>query len=270
MNHEIPVAADKELISLPSTCGTGSEVTNGGIVTMKQTGYKTGIMDETLTSKYAVLIPELIKGLPFKVFMHCSVDALGHSMESFVSATRSNPFARAAGAQSIAMILNGYADLLLRGQDYRFEIGKDFIMASCLGGLAVNNGGAGPVHALAYPLGEKYKVSHGESIYQFLTTVFDIYERENPKEGLLTELKEIISRPLEKAGFHTGQEGIFQTLEALFNKVYPSRPLSACGMTEGDIEPFVENIFQSKQRLLNASYIPFTKDMAREAFKKRL
>lgn len=258
---------DKELVIIPSTCGTGSEVTFGGIVTMKDTGFKTGILDSRLSSNQAVLIPEMISSLPMKIFMHCSVDALGHSMESFVSATRGNEIARAVGARSIKLILDGYAELAVRGEEAKPELLKNFIIASCLGGMAVNNGGAGPAHALAYPVGEVYHMSHGESIYQFLTPLFMHYEK-TADGPLLEELRQIIRPALDKAGIE--YDNVFEGMEKLFNKVYPARKLSEAGMKESDVEPFVKNVFAAKQRLLAASYCSFTEEDAAAIYRARL
>lgn len=267
MNHEVPAVHDKTLIVLPSTCGTGSEVTYGGIITMKDTGFKTAIMDSTLVSAHAVLVPELLDNLPYPVFAYCSVDALAHSMEAYVSATRGNEFARAVGARSVKILTEGYAELAVHGKEKKRELQKSFIMASCLGGMAVNNGGAGPIHALAYPLGEVYHMSHGESIYQFLPEVFCFYEQ--TKGGkLLQELGEILKQSLQKAGISC--ESPFEGLGVLLNQVQPRRPLSACGMKEEDIKPFTENIFQAKQRLLAASYSTFTKEDAERIYRSRL
>lgn len=267
MEQQIPMVLDKELIVLPTTCGTGSEVTYGGIVTMKDTGFKTGVLAPELSAAHAVLVPELLSALPLNVFVHCSVDALGHAMESYVSATRGNEMVRAVGGRAIRLLMDGYATMALQGTDSRSGLLKQFLTASCLAGMAVNNGGAGPVHALAYPLGEVYKMSHGESIYQFLTAVFTYYE--NTSDGpLLEELRQLLEPSLRRAGFHTG--AVFSDLERLLNQLYPTRNLSACGMTEDDIQPFVENIFQAKQRLLAASYAPFTPENAADIYRQRL
>lgn len=267
MDHKTAPVHDKELIVLPTTCGTGSEVTFGGIITMKDTGLKTAIMDSTLVSKHAVLVPELLKGLPYRVFVHCSVDALGHSMESFVSAARGNEFARAAGARAIKLLLEGYVRLASEGEKAQESLLKDFIQASCLGGMAVNNGGAGPVHALAYPLGEIYHMSHGESIYEFLAEVFVHYE-ETKGGNLLEELGDIIRPCLEKAGID--EKSPFRGLGVLLDRVYPNRPLKEAGMKEEDVVPFTESIFKAKQRLLKASYSDFTKEDAIRIYRNRL
>ncbi len=260
---------DKALAILPTTCGTGSEVTFGGIITMRDTGLKTAIMDERLTAQHAVLIPELIAGLPFNTFIYCSMDALGHSMESFVSAARGNELARAVGARSVSLILDGYAEMILHGPDYRQNLLRNFIIASCLAGMAVNNGGAGPVHALAYPLGENYKMSHGESIYQFLCPVFRLYQREAGGSAL-EEVLDMAEKPLRKCGLFTARKEIFTQLEAMFNRVLPLRSLGEAGMKPEDVEPFANSILATKQRLLVASYVPFTREMAVEIYRERL
>jgi 4-hydroxybutyrate dehydrogenase len=260
---------DKELVALPSTCGTGSEVTNGGIIAMRDTGQKTAIMDERLTARHAVLIPELLAGLPFGTFVCCSMDALGHSMESFVSAVRGNEFARAAGAEAISLILDAYAEMLFHGPDYRQNLLHNFIVASCLGGMAVNNGGAGPVHALAYPLGETYKMSHGESVWQFLCPVFRLYQRES-RGGPLETLLDLAEKPLRKSGLYTVREESFARLEVMFNKLLPLRSLGEAGMKPEDAEAFADSIMESKQRLLINSYVPFTREMAVEIYRERL
>ena len=145
---QIPMELDKELIVLPTTCGTGSEVTFGGIVTMKDTGLKTGVLAPELSASHAVLIPELLTTLPRWVMVHCSVDALGHSMESFVSPVRGNEFARAAGSRSIRLLMDGYLHLLQDAGPPSPALLEQFLTASCLAGIAVNNGGAGPHRGL--------------------------------------------------------------------------------------------------------------------------
>jgi len=258
----------KQLIVLPTTCGTGSEVTSGGIITVKKTGLKTAIIDERLTATHAVLVPQLIEALPQNVFMNCSVDALGHAIESFLSATRGNELARAVATRAVELILDGYSDLLKDGEQAKEQHLANFLMASCLAGMAVNNGGAGPVHALAYPLGETYKMGHGESIYQFLVPVLTLYRRERPG-GLLERLESILSAGLQKVGYPDGGD-VFAQLQDMLERLCPLRPLHMAGMTERDILPFANSIMLSKQRLLVASYIPFTEEHAVEIYRQRL
>ena len=264
---QIPMELDKELIVLPTTCGTGSEVTFGGIVTMKDTGLKTGVLAQELSASHAVLIPELLTTLPRWVMVHCSVDALGHSMESFVSPVRGNEFARAAGSRSIRLLMDGYLHLLQDAGPPSPALLEQFLTASCLAGIAVNNGGAGPVHALAYPIGELYKVSHGETIYQFLIAVFSYYEQ-TADGPLLEELRQLLTPVLQQAGLFTG--AVFANLGALLGTLCPLKHLRDYGVRREDIHGFVDSIFQTKQRLLSASYVPFEPEAAAELYRQRL
>lgn len=267
VEQQIPLVLDKELIALPTTCGTGSEVTFGGIVTMKESGLKTAVMAPALSATHAVLVPELLSTLPWGTFLHCSADALAHAMESYVSATRGNELARAVGGRAIRLLLDGYAALALEGAESRAGLLKQFLTASCLAGMAVNNGGAGPVHALAYPVGERCRMSHGESIRQFLTEVFVHYER-TADGPLLEELRGLLRPALERAGVFTGSS--FTDLGVLLERLHPARRLRQCGMAEADIAPFVEGLWQTKQRLLSAAYAPFTKEDAASTYRRRL
>lgn len=188
-------------------------------------------------------------------------------MESYLSKTRGNELARAAGYRAISLILDGYAEIIRSGDEGIPQLMKQFLTASCLAGMAVNNGGAGPVHALAYPLGEVYRMSHGESIYQFLVPVLKHYESKNDGEHL-RELRELVCKYLRKAGIQEADG--FGGLEVMLNRIYPARRLHEAGMQEKDIEPFTKNVFAEKQRLLAAAYTEFTPEDASRIYRERL
>ena len=74
--RELPIIRDKELIIVPTTCGTGSEVTNISIVEIKSENTKLGLAVDELYADKGVLIPELCKTMPYKAFVYSSIDAL--------------------------------------------------------------------------------------------------------------------------------------------------------------------------------------------------
>ena len=76
---------EKELIILPTTCGTGSEVTNISIINRTCLGIKVGLVHDSLYARHAVLVPELLEKLPYPVFATSSLDALVHAVESYLS-----------------------------------------------------------------------------------------------------------------------------------------------------------------------------------------
>ena len=191
----VPFVRDKELIIVPTTCGTGSEVTNISIAEIKSKGTIMGLATDELLADYAVLIPELIKGLPYKFFVASSIDALIHAVESYVS-PKSNLFTEIFAVKAIEMIMNGYMAILEKGEEYRFELLEDFAIASNFAGIAFGNTGVGAVHAMSYPLGGTYHVPHGEANYQFFTEVFKTYNKKKP-DGKIKEINEILARILQ-------------------------------------------------------------------------
>lgn len=84
--RKIPIVKEKQLVILPTTCGTGSEVTNISIAEITSKHTKMGLADDAIVADDAVLVPELLKGLPFKFYACSAIDALVHATESYVSA----------------------------------------------------------------------------------------------------------------------------------------------------------------------------------------
>ena len=165
-----PIEKDKELVIVPTTCGTGSEVTNIAILALNSRGTKKGLASDEMYADSAVLVPELLEGLPFPVFATSSIDALVHAVESSLS-PKGNEMTRLFGYKAMEMILKGYKKIVAEGKDARIPLLPDFLTASTFAGIAFGNAGCAAVHALSYPLGGKYHVPHGESNYAMFTGV---------------------------------------------------------------------------------------------------
>lgn len=250
--RSVPLIKEKELIILPTTCGTGSEVTNISIAEIKSKNTKLGLASDELTPDFAVLIPELMNNLPFKVFMSSSVDALIHAIESFVS-PKSNPFTELFAVKAIEMIVNGYKTIIKDGPEARIPLLKDFAIASNYAGIAFGNTGVGAVHALSYPLGGVYHVPHGEANYHMFTEVFKTYNRKNP-DGKIKEINKVLSDIL---GLDENQD-LYVEIENLLNQLLTKKPLREFGMKEEEIVGFAESVVVTQQRLLNNNYVALT------------
>ena len=109
-----PCKKIKKLIAVPTTCGTGSEVTNVAVAAIPSLNLKKGIATPDTFADEAVLIPESLQGLPDKVFATSSVDALIHAVESFLS-PKASPFTEILSKEAIAMIMGGYKKIVERG-----------------------------------------------------------------------------------------------------------------------------------------------------------
>lgn len=251
---EMPVKG-KELIAVPTTCGTGSEVTNISVLVFKEKQSKIGLVSDEIIADHAVILPELVVNLPFKFFVSSSVDALIHAIESYVS-PKSNCYSELFSIKAIEMILSGYMDILEKGEEYRKEIIEDFIIASNYAGVAFYNTGVGAVHALSFPLGGQYHVPHGEANYQCFTEVFKTYNRLNG-EGKIKNINAILAKILKVD--HKENLDVYDELEVVLNKLLAKKHLREFGMKEEEILSFTETVLVSQQRLLVNTYVPLSK-----------
>lgn len=249
--RKIPLVKEKQLVILPTTCGTGSEVTNISIAEIKSKHTKMGLADDTILADDAVLVPELLRGLPYRFYVASAIDALIHAMESYVS-PKANPFTQIYSRSAIEIIVDVFSMIARHGEEYRFERFGDMLMASCYAGIAFGNAGVGAVHALSYPLGGTYHVPHGEANYQFFTEVFKRYQQKAP-DGKIEKLNRILSDALQSPA-----QGIYEKLDELLANLLEKQPLKNYGMTEIDIDAFTESVMQTQQRLLTNNYVPFT------------
>ena len=257
--RKIPLIKDKNLVIVPTTCGTGSEVTNISIAEIKSKHTKMGLADDVLFADDAVLIPELLKGLPFKFYVFSAIDALIHATESYVS-PKSNPYTILFCKDAIRNIIDIFSKIVEKGQDYRFERLEDILVASNYAGIAFGNTGVGAVHALSYPLGGNYHVPHGEANYQFFTEVFKLYNKKNPN-GIIRELNELYAEIL-----HTTIDKVYEDLDKLLGNLISKNPLQTYGMKLEDIEGFTKNVIETQQRLLANNYVEFSREEIKEIF----
>ncbi|MBQ3732415.1 MAG: 4-hydroxybutyrate dehydrogenase [Bacteroidales bacterium] len=261
--RKIPIVKEKQLVIVPTTCGTGSEVTNISIAEIKSKHTKMGLADNAILPDDAVLIPELLKGLPFKFYAYSAIDALIHAMESYLS-PKANAHTQLFSKRAIEMILNVFMGIAEHGEDYRFGYLEEMLTASNFAGIAFGNAGVGAVHALSYPLGGGYHVPHGESNYQFLTEVFKVYFKKNP-DGSIRELNDILARNLniDRELLKSDPRIVFQMIDEILSKLVPKNPLRQYGMKPAEIDEFPVSVLKTQQRLLANNYVPLDEEEIR-------
>jgi alcohol dehydrogenase len=145
-------------IVVPTTAGTGSEVTFTSVFTMRDTKSKGGINSPYLYPHTAILDPELTLGLPANVTAYTGMDALTHAIESFTS-LQTHFMSEPISFQAIEIIAKNLRGAVFDGRDIRFR--DNMLKGSYLAGLGLAMAGVGAVHALAYPLGAFFDVPHG-------------------------------------------------------------------------------------------------------------
>lgn len=239
----------RELVLIPTTCGTGSEVTNLSIIARTRLGTKLGLVSPAMYADHAVLIPQLLEGLPFGVFAASSIDALVHAVESSLS-PRATPYTKLFGYKAIEMILHGYQRLVSEGREALHILLDDFLVASNFAGIAFGTAGCAAVHAMSYPLGGKYHVAHGESNYAMFTGVLKNY-MELRRDGEIAVLNQYLADLLGCM-----PDVVYDELEKLLDQILPKRPLREYGVTREDLPVFAHSVVTEQGRLMANNFVP--------------
>jgi len=167
------------LIILPTTSGTGAEVTPNAIVKDKKKEWKKGIVSPYLIPEIIILDPELTFSVPPKVTAQTGIDAFTHAIECFIG-NKSNPMSDLFALDSMRLISKYIRRAVRNGSDK--ESRYYMALGSLYGGIAITNSGTGGVHALAYPLGGKYNISHGLSNSILLAEVMEFNAKAVPEK----------------------------------------------------------------------------------------
>ncbi|MDC1334339.1 iron-containing alcohol dehydrogenase [Planktomarina temperata] len=149
------------LVLVPTTAGTGSEVTPISIVTTGASE-KMGVVSPLLLPDMALLDPELTLGLPAHVTAATGIDAMVHAIEAYASVNaNNNPISRALAVEALGLMGRMLLRAVQKPDDLEARTGM--LLGSMLAGQAFANSPVAAVHALAYPIGGHYKVPHGLS-----------------------------------------------------------------------------------------------------------
>lgn len=254
------IIKDRKLILVPTTCGTGSEVTNISILALKSRGTKKGLATDVMFADTAVLIPELLSALPFRFFATSSIDALIHGIESTLS-PKANETTQLFGYKAIEMILKGFIEIRKHGPDARIPLLKQFLIASNYAGIAFGNAGCAAVHALSYPLGAVYHVPHGEANYAMFTGVMNKY-LSIKSDGEIAQLNTFIADILQ-CDLHD----VYEELEKLLNILIPKKSLREYGVTEADLQAFTDSVRDNQQRLMSNNFVPLSDNDVYEIYR---
>lgn len=161
------------IVLIPTTAGTGAEVTPNAIVAVPERELKVGIVNEYMIADYVILDARMIKNLPRKIAAATGVDALAHCIECFTS-NKANPFSDLYALEGLDLILNNI--MAACDDPTAMEAKNKMQIAAYYGGLAITASGTTAVHALSYPLGGKYHIAHGVSNAMLLAPVMRFNE----------------------------------------------------------------------------------------------
>jgi alcohol dehydrogenase class IV len=148
------------LVQIPTTAGTGSEVTNIAIVTTGETT-KMGVVAPQLYADLAILDAALTLGLPPLVTAATGIDAMVHAIEAYTTKHKKNPMSDVLARQALGLLSANLIPACEQGSN--LEVRQAMLLGACLAGQAFSNAPVAAVHALAYPIGGIFHVPHGLS-----------------------------------------------------------------------------------------------------------
>jgi len=159
-------------IMVPTTAGTGSEVTRMAVFTDKEANLKRVVSAQNILADVAIVDPNMTKSMPPSVTAATGIDAFIHAVESYV-AVNASPVTDAIALEAIKLISENLGPAFANGNDMAARY--NMALGSHMAGITLNNAGVGAVHALAYPIGAEYHFSHGMAlIVIFLETMRSI------------------------------------------------------------------------------------------------
>ena len=247
------------LIQVPTTAGTGSEVTNIAIVTTGDTT-KMGVVAPQLYADLAVLDATLTLGLPPVVTAATGIDAMVHAIEAYTSKHKKNPLSDMLARQALALLSANLVNACENGQD--IAVRQAMLLGACLAGQAFSNAPVAAVHALAYPIGGIYHVAHGLSNSLVLPHVlrFNLPQA----AGHYAELAGIVV-PHASGSEEARAQALIVAMQQIAKITGIETTLQQVGISEGDLDRLADDAML-QTRLLGNNPRELTREDARAIY----
>ena len=251
------------LIILPTTSGTGAEVTPNAIVKDKKKEWKKGIVSPYLIPEIIILDPELTFSVPPKITAETGIDAFTHAIECFIC-NKSNPMSDLFALNSMRLISKYLRRAFRNGSDK--ESRYYMALGSLYGGIAIANSGTGGVHALAYPLGGKYNISHGLSNSILLADVMEFNAKAVPEKFIK------VAKVIEIQTTNFPKEKVVKSVVDEIRKLVIDVGITIEGfeVSEKVLDNLATMVISEQQRLLKNNPRPISYEDARQIYKKSL
>ncbi|MFT5540979.1 MAG: alcohol dehydrogenase class IV [Glaciecola sp.] len=235
------------LILIPTTAGTGSEVTPIAIVTTGDTT-KAGVVSAELLPDMALLDASLTLGLPSHVTAATGIDAMVHAIESYTSAIKKNPYSDLLAKQALTLLSNNIVEATFYGSNV--EARQAMLLGACLAGQAFANAPVAAVHALAYPLGGHFHIPHGLSNALVLVHVMNF--NLSHSADLYAELAPSISDSISLDGSNVQiAQALIDFIAGLIKQLQLPVTLAALGIQESDIDTLAKDAMLQTRLLVN-------------------
>jgi alcohol dehydrogenase class IV len=225
-------------VAIPTTAGTGSEVTRNAVLGVPESGVKASLRSPLMLARLALVDPDLLAGVPRPVLAASGLDALAQLVEPWLSA-RANPVTDALAREGIRRSARSLRPAVAGGPGPQER--EDLAVASLFGGLCLANAGLGAVHGFAAPAGAMFEAPHGAVCAALLVAALEVNLRalRDRSPGSPAAVRFVdLSRWVTGSAEASAEDGIawFQDL----CRALDVRGLSAFGMTRADVPALVE------------------------------
>jgi alcohol dehydrogenase class IV len=234
------------LILVPTTAGTGSEVTPVAVITTGETT-KAGVSSPVLLPDVAVLDAALTLGLPPAVTAMTGVDAMVHAIEAYTSRHKKNPLSDNLAINALNLLSRNIRTAVHEGSNQSAR--ENMLLGACLAGQAFANAPVAAVHALAYPLGGHYHIPHGLSNSLVLPSVLEF--NAPTASALYAELAEVVIGAPVAGSAEAKTAALIVALRELIDDVSLPATLAQAGVKESDLEMLATDAMLQQRLLVN-------------------
>jgi alcohol dehydrogenase class IV len=231
------------LALVPTTSGTGSEVTNISIITTGETT-KMGVVAPQLYADYVLLDAALTVGLPQIHTAATGIDAMVHAIEAYTSRHRKNPLSDALAREALRLLTINLVPACRDGTNRNAREGM--LLGAMLAGQAFSNAPVAAVHALAYPLGGHYHVPHGLSNALMLGPV--LHFNAKAAAPFYAELADVIAAPVQSVD---RAQDFVAALQVLMDESGAPRRLRDVGVKENSLTLLASDAMKQTRLLVN-------------------
>lgn len=234
------------LLLVPTTAGTGSEVTPVAVITTGETT-KAGISSPVLLPDVAVLDAALTLGLPPSVTAMTGVDAMVHAIEAYTSRHKKNPLSDNLAVNALRLLSRNIRTAVREGSNPRAR--EEMLLGACLAGQAFANAPVAAVHALAYPLGGHYHFPHGLTNSLVLPSVLEF--NAPSAQAQYAELAEVVAGKPLAGSDEAKTAALVAALRELIADVALPATLRQAGVKESDLEMLATDAMLQQRLLIN-------------------
>lgn len=237
-NDKEKLNKNRELIAIPTTCGTGSEVTSVAVVEIETLKSKLGLQIDALFPDKSILIGDMLENLPYSVFANTSIDALVHAIESLLS-PKANVYTDLFAKKAIQIIV--YNFLEIDGKQCLPNNLQNALIAANMAGIAFSIAGCATMHALSFPLGARYHLAHGEAVYAVMCSTLNYYKNIGVSLDKLEEsLKDLLPDSRDRV----------KDMVALLRRNHLEPSFEKMNITEPECRDMAKLVYEKQQRLL--------------------